>query len=161
MDVKCIWRNSFKQYMAYFQFFSYFFQKWLEVSSKRRTGPPSCELCQYQYLRHKKFVVRKIHSNDVKVWIGSVVSEFRAFPDFTLEVSRVLSQRQDPSLFLRHKRLPHDSLRRSDNHLFQTGKEGYVLFSHLLIDYILNFEGPSRPVHPPYRGRHGPCYCGW
>ena len=59
MDVKCIWRNSFKQYMAYFQFFSYFFQKWLEVSSKRRTGPPSCELCQYQYLRHKKFVVRK------------------------------------------------------------------------------------------------------
>ena len=34
-----------------------FLQKWLEVSSKRRTGPPSCELCQYQYLRHKKFVV--------------------------------------------------------------------------------------------------------
>jgi len=31
--------------------------KWLEVSSKRRTGPPSCELCQYQYLRHKKFVI--------------------------------------------------------------------------------------------------------
>ena len=32
-------------------------QKWLEVSSRRRSGPPCCELCQYQYLRHKKFVV--------------------------------------------------------------------------------------------------------
>lgn len=31
--------------------------KWLEVSSKRRNGPPCCELCQYQYLRHKKFVI--------------------------------------------------------------------------------------------------------
>merc|ERR1719422_744311 len=31
--------------------------KWLEVSSRRRSGPPSCELCQYQYLRHKKFVI--------------------------------------------------------------------------------------------------------
>ena len=36
-----------------------FLQKWLEVSSRRRSGPPCCELCQYQYLRHKKFVVRK------------------------------------------------------------------------------------------------------
>ncbi len=34
------------------------FQKWLEVSSKRRNGPACCELCQYQYLRHKKFVVK-------------------------------------------------------------------------------------------------------
>ena len=39
-----------------------FFQKWLEVSSKRRNGPPCCELCQYQYLRHKKFVVKIINS---------------------------------------------------------------------------------------------------
>ncbi|XP_040579946.1 uncharacterized protein [Lepeophtheirus salmonis] len=31
--------------------------KWLEVSSKRRNGTASCELCQYQYLRHKKFVI--------------------------------------------------------------------------------------------------------
>jgi len=31
--------------------------KWLEVSSRRRSGPPCCELCQYQYLRHKKFVI--------------------------------------------------------------------------------------------------------
>lgn len=31
--------------------------KWLEVSSKKNGGPPSCELCQYQYLRHKKFVI--------------------------------------------------------------------------------------------------------
>lgn len=31
--------------------------KWLEVSSKRRNGPACCELCQYQYLRHKKFVI--------------------------------------------------------------------------------------------------------
>ncbi|CAB4058002.1 unnamed protein product [Lepeophtheirus salmonis] len=30
--------------------------KWLEVSSKRRNGTASCELCQYQYLRHKKFI---------------------------------------------------------------------------------------------------------
>ena len=34
-----------------------FLQKWLEVSSRRRSGPPACELCQYQYLRQKKFVV--------------------------------------------------------------------------------------------------------
>ena len=38
--------------LVYFEF-----QKWLEVSSKRRNGPACCELCQYQYLRHKKFVV--------------------------------------------------------------------------------------------------------
>ncbi|TRY70986.1 hypothetical protein TCAL_16452 [Tigriopus californicus] len=31
--------------------------KWLEVSSRRRSGPPCCELCQYPYLRHKKFVI--------------------------------------------------------------------------------------------------------
>ena len=34
------------------------FQKWLEVSSKKNSEPPGCELCQYQYIRHKKFVVR-------------------------------------------------------------------------------------------------------
>ena len=32
-------------------------QKWLEVSSKKNSEPPGCELCQYQYIRHKKFVV--------------------------------------------------------------------------------------------------------
>ena len=32
-------------------------QKWLEVSSKKSSDPPGCELCQYQYIRHKKFVV--------------------------------------------------------------------------------------------------------
>ena len=38
-----------------------FLQKWLEVSSRRHSGPPCCELCQYQYLRHKKFVVSVMH----------------------------------------------------------------------------------------------------
>ena len=37
MDVKCIWRNSFKQYMAYFQFFSYFFRNgWKFLASGGR-----------------------------------------------------------------------------------------------------------------------------
>jgi len=31
--------------------------KWLEVSSKKNSDPPGCELCQYQYIRHKKFVI--------------------------------------------------------------------------------------------------------
>jgi len=31
--------------------------KWLEVSSKKNSEPPGCELCQYQYIRHKKFVI--------------------------------------------------------------------------------------------------------
>lgn len=31
--------------------------KWLEVSARKHSGPPCCELCQFQYLRHKKFVV--------------------------------------------------------------------------------------------------------
>ena len=34
-----------------------FKQKWLEVCSKKNAAPPGCELCQYQYIRHKKFVV--------------------------------------------------------------------------------------------------------
>ena len=100
-------------------------------------------------------MVRKIHTIDVKVWIGSDVSEFHAFPDFTLEVSRVLSQRQDPSLFLRHKRLPHDSLRRSDNHLFQTGKEGCALFSHLLIDSFYILFSTLKDRRGPYTHRIG------
>ena len=32
-------------------------QKWLEVCSRKTGDPPVCELCQYQYIRHKKFVV--------------------------------------------------------------------------------------------------------
>merc|ERR550519_2890711 len=31
--------------------------KWLEVCSKKTGEPPVCELCQYQYIRHKKFVI--------------------------------------------------------------------------------------------------------
>lgn len=31
--------------------------KWLEISNKRSKHPPSCELCLYQYHRHKKFKV--------------------------------------------------------------------------------------------------------
>jgi len=31
--------------------------KWLEVCSKKTGDPPVCELCQYQYIRHKKFVI--------------------------------------------------------------------------------------------------------
>ena len=47
------WNSSLNP--SYICFF--LLQKWLEVSSRRRSGPPCCELCQYQYLRHKKFVV--------------------------------------------------------------------------------------------------------
>jgi len=32
-------------------------KKWLEVSSKKSSDPPGCELCQYQYIRHKKFMI--------------------------------------------------------------------------------------------------------
>jgi len=32
-------------------------KKWLEVSSKKNSDPPGCELCQYQYIRHKKFMI--------------------------------------------------------------------------------------------------------
>jgi len=32
-------------------------KKWLEVSCKNESIPPGCELCQYQYIRHKKFVI--------------------------------------------------------------------------------------------------------
>jgi len=31
--------------------------KWLEVCSRKTGEPPVCELCQYQYIRHKKFVI--------------------------------------------------------------------------------------------------------
>lgn len=31
--------------------------KWLEVCSKKTGEPPVCELCQYQYIRQKKFVI--------------------------------------------------------------------------------------------------------
>jgi len=31
--------------------------KWLEVSSKKNSNPPGCELCQYKYIRHKKLVI--------------------------------------------------------------------------------------------------------
>jgi len=31
--------------------------KWLEVCSKKNSDLPGCELCQYQYIRHKKFVI--------------------------------------------------------------------------------------------------------
>merc|ERR1719147_232918 len=30
-------------------------KKWLEVSCKNESAPPGCELCQYQYIRNKKF----------------------------------------------------------------------------------------------------------
>ncbi|XP_076046569.1 uncharacterized protein LOC143028414 [Oratosquilla oratoria] len=32
--------------------------KWLEISSKRCKKAPACELCNYQFLRHKKFRMR-------------------------------------------------------------------------------------------------------
>ncbi|GAB6030807.1 hypothetical protein CHUAL_007654 [Chamberlinius hualienensis] len=35
--------------------------KWLEVSSRKSKHPPSCELCLYQYHRHKKFRVKHWH----------------------------------------------------------------------------------------------------
>ena len=35
----------------------YFEQKWLEVSSKKNSDPPGCELCQYPYIRHKPCMV--------------------------------------------------------------------------------------------------------
>lgn len=33
-------------------------QKWLEIKTRKSKKPPKCELCRYQYHRHKKFKVR-------------------------------------------------------------------------------------------------------
>ena len=65
-NVVCMPYRSYR-----FTGFDYLLQKWLEVSSRRRSGPPCCELCQYQYLRHKKFVVSILHFSDplYKSWL--------------------------------------------------------------------------------------------
>ena len=106
-----------------------FLQKWLEVSSRRHSGPPCCELCQYQYLRHKKFVVRRLLQ-----CIGNVTNT-RAFflhSDLELAISRLFPTRQSPSRLLRLLRAHHDRLRRRDNHLLQRGLEHTTLKALLL-----------------------------
>ena len=37
--------------------FQFSFQRWLEITSKKSRKPPKCEICHYQYHRHKKFKV--------------------------------------------------------------------------------------------------------
>jgi len=37
---------------------SFSFQKWVRISQRRgRKQPPRCELCHYQFMRHKQFKV--------------------------------------------------------------------------------------------------------
>ena len=45
----------------------WYLQKWLEVCSKKTGEPPVCELCQYQYIRQKKFVVRTLLSPRLEI----------------------------------------------------------------------------------------------
>lgn len=33
------------------------FQKWIEISTRKTKRPPKCELCHFQYIRHKRFKV--------------------------------------------------------------------------------------------------------
>ena len=46
------------------------------MSSKKNSEPPGCELCQYQYIRHKKFVVRNTFKyQHILIWYIYSTSE--------------------------------------------------------------------------------------
>ena len=46
------------------------------MSSKKNSDPPGCELCQYQYIRHKKFVVRNTFKyQHILIWYIYSTSE--------------------------------------------------------------------------------------
>lgn len=120
----------------------YTFQKWLEVSSKRRNGPPCCELCQYQYLRHKKFVVsiyRLLHLSApimfaLFMFRWSYSSLFGQFvmwecvdrnsfysTDIKLEIPRMFLERQNSAHVFHCQCMSHDRLCRCYYSMLQRG----------------------------------------
>lgn len=55
------------------------FQRWLEICGKKTRKPPKCELCRYQYHRHKKFKVTfqiPIFDSALGVRLATILTSF-------------------------------------------------------------------------------------
>lgn len=47
--------------------YSCLFQKWISISTRKTKKPPKCELCHYQFNRHKKFRVNYSFDFTIKI----------------------------------------------------------------------------------------------
>lgn len=47
--------------------YSCLFQKWISISTRKTKKPPKCELCHYQFKRHKKFRVNYLFDFTIKI----------------------------------------------------------------------------------------------
>lgn len=47
--------------------YSCLFQKWIRISTRKTKKPPKCELCHYQFNRHKKFRVNYSFDFTIKI----------------------------------------------------------------------------------------------
>lgn len=59
--------------------YSFLFQKWISISTRKTKKPPKCELCHYQFNRHKKFRVNSLLVSEEKSVVDLCLSTIKFF----------------------------------------------------------------------------------